>query len=88
LGHAISQVVRRIANGVQASISSFLTALEMGGLGDHPTAQDTDSHRIRSLFHSFSIIVVRWQNKDKDFTSLSVLSLRDKSHSPIEAPNN
>ena len=57
LRHPISQVVRGIADGVQAGISSFLTALEMGGLGDHPTAQDTNSNRVRGLFHLFSKIV-------------------------------
>ena len=29
----------------------------MGGLGDHPAAQDTDSHRVRGCLHSFSNIV-------------------------------
>jgi hypothetical protein len=57
LGHTIPQVIRSIADGVQASISSFLTALKMGCLGDHPAAQDADSHGIRGSVHLLSNIV-------------------------------
>ena len=57
LRHPIPQVVRGIADGVQVGISSFLAALEVGGLGDHPTAKDTDSNRVRGLFHALSILL-------------------------------
>jgi hypothetical protein len=54
LGHSVSQVIRSIANGIQSRVSSSLAALEMSGLGDHPTSKDADSNRVRGLFHMIS----------------------------------
>ena len=39
------------------SVFGFLAALEVRGLGDHPTAKHTDSNRVRTLFHALSNIV-------------------------------
>jgi hypothetical protein len=51
LRHAVSQVFRGIANGVQSRVSGFLAALEMSGLGDHSTSKNTYSNGVRDLFH-------------------------------------
>ena len=59
LGHSVSQVIGSIANGIQSRVSSFLAALEMSGLGDHPTSKDADSNRVRGLFHMILSIAER-----------------------------
>jgi hypothetical protein len=53
LRHPVPQVIRSITDGIQPGIFSFLTALEMGCLRDHPTAKDTYSNGVRSLLHFF-----------------------------------
>src|SRR5580704_2789817 len=62
LRHPNSQVVGGITNSVESGIPRSLAALEMGGLGDHPTAKDTNANRVRGLSHAFSIIVKKMSN--------------------------
>jgi hypothetical protein len=54
LRHPASQIVGGITDGVETGIPRSLAAPEMGGLGDHPTAKDTNSNRVGGLFHALS----------------------------------
>src|SRR5580698_8248726 len=54
LRHPASQVVGGITDGIETGIPRSLAAPEMGGLGDHPTAKDTNSNRVGGLFHTLS----------------------------------